>query len=209
MIFQGNPDINKTAYLNWRTDKHDPINNFVVIADGYSTGALQLIDDCLENNVDKKADVLIFPILFSINQAVELYLKSIQWSLNILLGKDEKFSKGHDIRQLWQMVNGLVSQFEVDGERIKQFNGITKNLDVYIQELYSKIDPDGEAKGIKNIDFSRYPMNNDKQSHFYIIMKENCTVDLVELKAFWSDISNTLECIAEDYEEKAMYTEGA
>lgn len=187
MIFQGNPDINKTAYMNWRTDKHDQVANFITLADGYAEGSLLLIGECLEDNTDKKADSVIFPILFSVNQAIELYLKAIEWSLNILGGRDAKFTGGHDIRQIWQTVKGKVNGYEKN-ERRDQFKALTDKLDDYINELYSKIDPAGKAKGIKNMDFSRYPLNSDKQPHFYILMADNCMVDLKELKGFWSEM---------------------
>ena len=42
-IFSSNADINKTAYLNWRTDKHEPIHNFQVLANGYLKAAIDLV----------------------------------------------------------------------------------------------------------------------------------------------------------------------
>ena len=35
-----------------------------------------LAQDCLQDNGDKKADIVVFPMLFSANHAIELYLKS-------------------------------------------------------------------------------------------------------------------------------------
>jgi len=34
-IFSYNVDINKTPYMNWRTDKHDYIKNIITVADGF------------------------------------------------------------------------------------------------------------------------------------------------------------------------------
>lgn len=45
-------------------------------------------------NVDKKADIVVFPMLFSANHAIELYPKSINWSLNMLLNMKESFCGG-------------------------------------------------------------------------------------------------------------------
>ena len=37
---------------------------------------------------------MVFPMLFSANHAIELYLKSINWSLNMLLNAKESFCGG-------------------------------------------------------------------------------------------------------------------
>lgn len=60
--------------------------------------ALSLADKCLADNTDKKADELIFPILFNADQSIELYLKAIIWELNRLEEKDDDFPTGHDLR---------------------------------------------------------------------------------------------------------------
>ena len=67
-IFVQNVDIDKTAYMNWRFDVDKPIENFIALAEGYIIAADCMIDSCIKNNSGKKADILIFPILFSINQ---------------------------------------------------------------------------------------------------------------------------------------------
>lgn len=76
-IFSYNVDIDKTAYMNWRTRPHQPIHDMMIIADGYMKAAIMLAQDCLQDNMDKKADIVVFPILFSANHAIELYLKSM------------------------------------------------------------------------------------------------------------------------------------
>ena len=73
-IFSYNVDIDKTAYMNWRTRPHQPIHDMMIIADGYMKAAIMLAQDCLQDNMDKKADIVVFPILFSANHAIELYL---------------------------------------------------------------------------------------------------------------------------------------
>ena len=65
-----------------------------------------LAQDCLQDNGDKKADIVVFPMLFSANHAIELYLKSINWSLNMLLNEKESFCGGHDIRQILMHLKG-------------------------------------------------------------------------------------------------------
>ena len=99
-IFEYNKDIDKTAYMNWRTKHDKPIHDMIILADGYIKAAIMLGEDCLENNIDKMADIIVFPMLFSADHGIELYLKSINWSLNMLLDKNETYCGGHDIRQI-------------------------------------------------------------------------------------------------------------
>ena len=39
-IFTGNEDFNKTAFLNWRTSKHEDIGNMLVLAEGFLSSAI-------------------------------------------------------------------------------------------------------------------------------------------------------------------------
>ncbi|MGE1104099.1 hypothetical protein [Peribacillus simplex] len=89
-VFSYNADIEKNAYLNWRTNRNDHIHNMIVLADGFMSAATLLAKQVLLDNVDKidnadkKTDSLIFPILFNANHGIGVYLKAISWSLNIL-----------------------------------------------------------------------------------------------------------------------------
>lgn len=96
-VFSYNENIEKTAYMNWKTRQHQPIHDMMVIADGYMKSAIMLVQACLQDNEDKKADIVVFPMLFSANHSIELYLKAIDWSLNILLCVNEFYCGGHDI----------------------------------------------------------------------------------------------------------------
>lgn len=46
-VFSYNADIEKTAYMNWRTRQHQPIHDMIIIADGYMKSAIMLAEDCL------------------------------------------------------------------------------------------------------------------------------------------------------------------
>ena len=205
-IFSYNVDIDKTAYMNWRTRQHQPIHDMMIIADGYMKAAIMLAQDCLQDNMDKKADSVVFPMLFSANHAIELYLKSINWSLNMLLNAKESFCGGHDIRQIWHTVKKRMISFESDKDQRKQFKEMTKELDDYILELYDKIDKDHNANAkMKNMDFSRYPFNTDDEYHFYIENYGNEVVDLEMFVEVFKKIGDNLNCIAGYYEEMATF----
>lgn len=205
-IFKNNADIDKTAYMNWRTRKEQPIHDMIIIADGYMKAAIMLGRNCLEDNGDKKADIVVFPMLFSVNHAIELYLKSINWSLNMLLNIEESFCGGHDIRQLWSTVKKRGIKFEASKDKKKQFKKMTKDLEDYISELYEKIDKEHNANvRMKNMDFSRYPFNSDNKYHFYVENKENEVIDLVAFVETFEKIYDNLSCLAKYYEERAMF----
>ena len=205
-VFSYNGDIDKTAYMNWRTRQHQPIHDMIIIADGYIKAAIMLAKDCLKDNKDKKADIVVFPMLFSVNHAIELYLKAINWSLNILLEEKETFCGGHDIRQIWNTVRKRVVKFETSKDQKKQFKEMTKELEAYIVELYDKIDKDHNANvKMKNMDFSRYPFNIDDEYHFYIENYENEVVDLEVFVEVFQIIGDNLSSIAGYYEEIATF----
>ena len=85
-------DIYATAYLNWRFDsKRDVEIKFYEMGKAYFATALSLIDTCLANNRDKKADTWIFPILFHIVHGIEVYLKGFNSQYRIF---DETQKKG-------------------------------------------------------------------------------------------------------------------
>ncbi|HBJ1649821.1 TPA: hypothetical protein LA460_000610 [Clostridium botulinum] len=111
-IFSYNLDIDKNAYMNWRTNKHEHINNMIVIAKGFMMSSIILAEQMLNNNTNKNADIVIYPILFNANHAIELYLKAISWTLNVILDKDKKIEGSHDIKQIFNVVCLRVNEFE-------------------------------------------------------------------------------------------------
>ena len=138
-IFSYNVDVNKTAYMNWRTKYHEQIHNMIVIADGFMKSAILLAETALDDNLDKKADIIVYPMLFNANHAIELYLKAITWTLNIVLDKTERIEGSHNIQQILQVVKSRVTEFETSREKREQFRKMISNLEEYINELFSKI----------------------------------------------------------------------
>lgn len=162
-------------------------------------------EDCLENNIDKMADIIVFPMFFSADHGIELYLKSINWSLNMLLDKNETYCGGHDIRQIWNNVKKRMTEYEKNKNNRTQFKEMTRELDDYISELYEKIDTEhNDNVRMKNMDFSRYPLNFNKEEHFYIENQENEVVDLGMFVETFKKIYYNLSSVAGFYEERAM-----
>ena len=202
-IFSNNPDINKNAYLNWRTDPNDQSNNLRVLASDFADGAIALINCILADNSDKKADALIMPILYCIDQSIEVYLKAIIGELEELSGNKIGKRNDHDIRQLKNTMVSLIKK----KERITK--GLEKHLQPvssYIDELYNKIQvktPDGHTE--LNIDFARYPFSLNGIPHFYILATDNVVIDIENLGQRFYEIRDSLESLYWQYcEEKEM-----
>ncbi len=199
-IFSYNTDINKNAYMNWRTRQHEPIQSMNVIADGYFRSAILLAEQCLKDNSDKKADVLIFPMLFSVNHAIELYEKSICWSLNILLKNKSTFKENHNIRGIWYATKEKIREYGFGyGHEEIEFNKMIKNLEVYLDEISGKIMKDNINTAYYNMDFSRYPVNNKYEYHFYLQTYDNVVIDLENFIKVFRDISSCLDRLASYY----------
>jgi hypothetical protein len=188
-IFSSNEDYTKTAFLNWRVAKHEDIGNMLVLADGFISSAIQLCQDCLNDNEDKKADNLIFPILHNANHGIELYLKSMVWTLNKLIGSEYKIEGNHNIEQIFSTVKAKIKTYK-DKEWMKHSDEQNKGLQEYISELFNLIS--GYGKG-DNMDFSRYPITDKYENHFYIDRLDNVEIDIEKLKIRLTNIKESLD----------------
>ena len=199
-VFSDNLDIDKNAYMNWRTEKHEPIHNMNTLAEGYFESAELLVKTCLVDNRDHKADGLIFPILFSINHAIELYEKSICWSLNILLGYKSHFADNHNIREIWYTTKEKIKEFGFGyGREEAVFLQMIVPLEKYLKEIFEAIMTDDINKAHYNIDFTRYPANRNLENHFYVNECENVIVDLENLLEWCRALNDCLSRLAETY----------
>lgn len=201
-IFSYNKDIEKNAYMNWRTQRFDQIQNMIVIAEGFRDSSLLLVEQILKDNTDKKADNLIFPILFNANHSIEVYLKAINWTQNKLLNKDDTFAKTHDLVILFRNVVNLENELNYPQDK-KAFHDMLDNLNSYINELYRKIERTVEAKKgnktIYDIAFSRYSLNMDLEPQFYINTFDNVVVDLENFLIVFKIIFDSLQSLSLHY----------
>ena len=186
--------------MNWRTNPHEPIQNMNVIANGYFQSAFTLAENCLNDNSNKQADILIFPMLFSVNHAIELYTKSICWSMNILLNYNSTFKENHDIRGIGLTAKQKIKEFGFrEGHEETEFNKMIINLEVYLDDLVNTIADNDVNNAYLNIDFSRYPTNNHNEYHFYLKTYENVTLDLEYFIEIFKDINACLNSLSNYY----------
>lgn len=172
-IFQYNSDIDKTAYLNWRTGfARTSRRQFVVIGEAFFSTAYNLIQQCLLDNSDKKADSWIFPIMFDIVHGIEVYLKAINAALSVVLNKERGVAEGgHDLKALCGTARNLIIEYKNQHKNTttEQMFQAIKVVDKFIVNIYQKTD---------DMTFARYPLAKNKQGHFYIDTFENEVIDL-------------------------------
>lgn len=191
-IFTANSSIHKTAYLNWRTSKDESIENMLVLADGFLCSAIELSKVCIKDNTDKKADILIFPILTNANHGIELYLKAMIWTINILTGSEFKIEGQHNIKQMYETVQAKI--LDLKGvEWLQHFKDENQSLTEYIEELFSLLGQKGKSS---NMDFSRYPFTSRYENHFYIDCLKNVVIDLENFIIRFETIKEVLDNIA-------------
>jgi hypothetical protein len=173
-IFTANDDFRKSAFLNWRTSSNADILNILVLAEGFMSSAIELARLCLQNNDDKKADMLIFPILANANHGIELYLKAFLWTLNKLMKSDRQIEGGHNIQQILQSTKARLKEYKGQSS-LNDFNKETEGLEQYIDELFAMIKATPKHD---KMDFARYPISDKYENHFYIDELDNIQIDL-------------------------------
>lgn len=167
----------QTALLNWPMDKHDVPENFYKMAQGYQQAAMMILKDLLCENRNKRADKISFPLLFLLNQSIELYLKSILLYLYLLNGKTlnelkiKTQLKGHEIETLI----GYLCDETRKLDKAININDWLKELLSYSKEL-SNLASDKQKKKI--FDSMRYPADLDLQGFFYADTYENVPLNL-------------------------------
>lgn len=199
-LFSYNPDVGKNAYMNWRTDSKDQTHNLYVLASDFAEGAETMINAILSDNKDKKADALIMPILYSIDQSIELYIKAIIRLLEELSGGSISKYKHHDIAMLKDSLVGKIKEKQTTTKGLEKH---LKPVSDFIDELYSKIKcKDGNGKDVIKIDFARYPFDIEGNPHFYIEEPGNVVIDIENLSSKFEEIRNCLESLYLMYESE-------
>jgi len=188
-IFSRNIDIDKIAFLNWRIDRDEHIVNLLNIADGFLLSSIELAKHCLENNNDKRADILIFPIFTNANHGIELYLKALNWTLNKLMDSDKKIEGRHNLKQIFQTVKAKFKTYK-GNISYKEFKEATYELESYIDELFDKIQATPQND---KMDFSRYSLDNNYDDHFYVTDFGTVDIDLENLVDRFEVIKQKLE----------------
>lgn len=189
-IFQYNQNVEKTAYLNWRSNKYtNQRRQLVVMGDNFFSSAYNLLQQCINDNGDKIADSWIFPIMFNIVHGIEIYLKAINVILNIVLNEQNQVIQGgHDIKQLCQTSKSLILKYKNrnKNETTDQMWTAIKVIENFIENIYKKTN---------DMTFARYPMDKNKNGHFYIQTLDNSVIDMELLEKQMVIVYKMLEFI--------------
>ena len=189
-IFQYNQNVEKTAYLNWRSNKYtNQRRQLVVMGDNFFSSAYNLLQQCINDNGDKKADSWIFPIMFNFVHGIEIYLKAINVILNIVLNEqNQAIQGGHNIKQLCQTSKNLILKYKnkIKNETTDQMWTAIKVIENFIENIYIKTD---------DMTFARYPMDKNKNGHFYIQALDNSVIDMELLEKQMVIVYKMLEFI--------------
>ena len=189
-IFQYNQNVEKTAYLNWRSNKYtNQRRQLVVMGDNFFSSAYNLLQQCINDNGDKKADSWIFPIMFNIVHGIEIYLKAINVILNIVLNEQNQVIQGgHDIKQLCQTSKSLILKYKNrnKNETTDQMWTAIKFIENFIENIFEKTN---------DMTFARYPMDKNKNGHFYIQTLDNSVIDMELLEKQMVIVYKMLEFI--------------
>ena len=185
-FFEYMGDIEKTAILNWRFGFiRDTENQFYEMGKAYLQTAIQLIDDCMDNNWDKKADVWIFPILFNTVHGIEIYLKGFNSQIMILDKiekneyQDSTLEQGHNIQNLCRKALNLI-KISSHTDLLPEFEFINKFIDI----LYSNTN---------DMTFARYPTRNKGDAQFYVKQQNNINIDLDVIRIWVCKILSILD----------------
>ncbi len=187
-VFTHNADINKTAYMNWRMFACSAEDNLAEIGKGFFLAAECLLQNALGDNIDKRADILIFPILYSVDQGIELYLKAIICLIEIIVSGKPNNHTTHNIRQLFGEMKSLIRKKE---EKTKGLDKHLSSLSEYIDELVNVVADEG---GNPKMDFARYPFDTDGIPYFYVSFT-NTPVDMEYLLVRSREIKESLESL--------------
>lgn len=139
--------------------------------------------------VIKKADSWIFPIMFNIVHGIEIYLKAINVILNIVLNEQNQVIQGgHDIKQLCQTSKSLILKYKNrnKNETTDQMWTAIKVIENFIENIYEKTN---------DMTFARYPMDKNKNGHFYIQTLDNSVIDMELLEKQMVIVYKMLEFI--------------
>lgn len=202
-IFKGPGTHNDHAYLNWRysTFTKYPYDKFDIMAESYFDATQILLDNIIQNNYDKRADSVIFSILFSFHHYVEVKIKAIM-NYYVYLDSNNKAL----IKYLGTQKNGdTVLKPYPDNEhniyrlykeltKIIKFSNLTKieksdKRFIYLQSYLEQINKYQIFRDSPQLDFTRYPIGKKEKNYFYTNTEKNITISPINFKK----ISNEIE----------------
>lgn len=155
------------AYMTWRMHERGKSHKYKEQGEGYFVSSIILLEQCLIENRDRKGDGLIFPILFNIEQGIELYIKALIY-LSSENGASIAFRvMNHDIRTLRSEFGNMIMSYDnnLANTALRDFD----YLDKFMGLLFEKT---------SDCTYARFPYDSSNNEHFYVDASENIIVDM-------------------------------
>ena len=168
--------IQTTAFLGGYSSD---ISFFVMMSQAYAETALNLLDQCLNDNIDKKADTWIFPILHCMLHSIELGLKATNYLLESLLGLQPKIEKHHKIKKVCDKTVSYLKQAKTQDFNCGCDEIITasKLIKKFIANICEKTNNEED-----DMSFTRYPFDSNNEKMFYSHLTSHEVIDLEKLR---------------------------
>ena len=202
-----NIDYRKNAYLHWDFQgTSSQGNQLFVMARAYMESAYKLCLIVLYDNRSKMADRLASPILFLYFHSVELYLKSIQYNLNVIFKKSINTTKdGHLIEGILKDIIESLQQLD-DKHVTEEIRADLEQLNALWTEFKERVESKTQKDQVSII--LRYPF--DKKDNLYKFTQQNhenngVVIDMEKLKNLIEMTDNVLynlSCQTEDWRNR-------
>lgn len=170
------------AYMSWRMCSREESDCYKEQGEAYIVSAIILLEQCLIDNRDRKGDAVIFPILFNIEQGIELFLKAYLILISKYVVDYELPKKNHNLK-------GLISSFEKVMTDLNQDTAATGlcgfiNIKIFVDLLFENSD---------DCTFARFPYDIKDHKHFYVDSRESIIVDMKNLSEWIKSIFYILD----------------
>lgn len=155
------------AYMSWRMNRNNVSDKYKEMGEGYFLSSIILLEQCLCDNSDRKGDAIIFPILFNIEQGIELYIKAF-----IYLIREKGVTIGFRIRI--HDIKTLLANFKSAITAQNSFIANISLLDInYVEKFIDLL-----FEKTTDCTYARFPTDKSGNVHFYAHTSDNIIVDM-------------------------------
>lgn len=188
-IFNSKSNKYDLAVIDLKISKENEASSLSKLANSYLTTSIVLLENSIDDNIYLKDD-LIMPIVFLVNQGIELHIKSIRLSLNVILGVKKRRIRSSDLHGLWISTKNKMIQCTNDINK-DEFNSWCKPIENYIDEWIKITYGDNS-----NLDYPTFNFGNNRN---YIHNYCNVLVDLKKYLILVRDINDSFHRISQFY----------
>ena len=165
-----------SANLSNLTNGFDDAQHFWLMSEAYFDSSEIIINECLKDNSDNKADRLVFPILFDIIHGIELSVKAIICNLNLIINNKPLFEKNH--HNIKQLVSTAISMLH----RVDAHEGNNYFCEALTAMKLVKRFVDNIYERTNDMTFARYPLSSDNKDMFYANYENQVYIDMALLQ---------------------------